>query len=220
MMPDIDLIPTEYRVMRQRKVHMHLALALAVIVLLLLSVLSVLLSRQANAIEHDNESRRMESALIVQQRDQLAILEQRHGLLREEWLLLQGLRSGAAAQDLFVLIDRALPAGDVWFEDWQFKRAGVVAPPSSSAVATGYFIVVPAGDQSVADDTWQVRTSMTIRGQARDHAALSNFVRRLFDQPAVHDVKLNRTSRQVMRTESVVTFDLSVTLDSASVSQP
>lgn len=220
MTPNIDLIPNEYRVMRQRKAHMHVALAVAVAILLALGGLSVTLSRQANAIERNNESNRMTSALIVQQRDQLAVLEQRHGLLHEEWLLLQGLRSGAAAQDLFVLIDRALPAGDVWFEDWQFKRAGVVAPSSSSAVETGYFIVVPAGEQGASEDTWQVRTSMTIRGQARDHAALSSFVRRLFAQADVHDVKLNRTSRQDMRAASVVSFDLSVTLDSASVSQP
>jgi hypothetical protein len=56
---------------------------------------------------------------------------------------------------------------------------------------------------------------MTIKGQAKDHAALSRFVRKLFEQPEIQDVRILNTSR--LSDERIVNFDLAVTVNSGSV---
>jgi hypothetical protein len=53
---------------------------------------------------------------------------------------------------------------------------------------------------------------MRIVGQARDHAALSHFVRGLYESPGVSDVHLERTGLRRYTTTSVVDFELAVLL--------
>ena len=55
---------------------------------------------------------------------------------------------------------------------------------------------------------------MTIKGQAKDHAALSRFVRKLFTQAAIQDVRILNTSR--VTNAKIVNFDLAVTVNSQS----
>ena len=148
------------------------------------------------------------------QREQLEASDQRLKALDDEWNLLQGLRSGAVAEDLFVIIDAALPGDDVWFTRWSFARAGVIAPPNVKTVNSGYFIVVPAGQRPEAQPSWQVRTHMDINGEARNHAALSRFVRGLFAQPQIQDVKVNRTQVRDYVGTPVVDFSLAIVLHS------
>ena len=133
--------------------------------------------------------------------------------LEQQFHLLSGLRSGAAAGDMFVTIDRALTSEDVWFLEWQFQRAGVMAGEDVRTVNTGYFIVVPDGAEQLAADELRVQTHMTIRGQARDHSALSGFVRRLFAQPEIDDVRILRTALNSGRQTSIVNFELAVVLN-------
>lgn len=217
MNSDVDLIPGEYRALRQRKRHLWLALGVLAAMLVLASMLAMMLAGNAKKVERSNQDRRTQTALGVQQQEQLVILEERLAALEQEWLVLRGLRSGASAHDLFVLIDSALPAGEVWFDDWQFRRAGVLVPDTTSVASSGYFIVVPARRDTPDDQPWQVRTTMTIRGQARDHAALSRFVRGLYEQPHIQNVKLNRTTRLSVKEVMAVAFDLSIVLHSESV---
>ena len=56
---------------------------------------------------------------------------------------------------------------------------------------------------------------MTIRGQARDHQALSRFVRSLFEQPDINDVNVQKTSQSDYADRRVVDFSLTVVLNSA-----
>ena len=114
---------------------------------------------------------------------------------------------------MFVTIDRALTSNDVWFLEWQFQRAGVMAGEEVRTVNTGYFIVVPEGADQLAADELRVRTHMTIRGQARDHSALSGFVRHLFTQREIDDVRILRTALNSSRQASTVDFDLEVVLN-------
>ncbi len=134
--------------------------------------------------------------------------------LNDEWTLLQGLRSGAAAEDLFVIIDQALPGTDVWFEKWKFRRAGVVVPDNTRTVNTGYLILVTDSNASASDAQWQVETHMSIVGHARDHAALSRFVRGLYDHTEIQEVKLNQTRVREYSNTTVVDFELAIVLHS------
>jgi hypothetical protein len=54
---------------------------------------------------------------------------------------------------------------------------------------------------------------MTIQGQARDHSALSGFVRRLFEQTEIDDVRIRRTSLNRSNQSGVVDFDLAIVLN-------
>ena len=153
--------------------------------------------------------------MTTQQRLQLESLSQQKTDLNQQLSLLSSLRSGAPAQSVFVVIDRALSDADVWFLNWQFRRAGVIVPEEQAAgVETGYFIVVPEGTESQDNGEWRVETHMTIKGQARDHAALSQFVNGLFSQLAVVDVSVQKTALRRIDEFDVVDFDLTVVLNS------
>ena len=134
-------------------------------------------------------------SMTAQQRVDLERMGKEKTELERQFRVLSGLRSGAAAGDMFVTVDRALTSDDVWFLNWEFERAGVVINDDAQTVNTGYFIVVPDGAAQRAPDELRVQTHMTIQGQARDHSTLSGFVRRLFAQPEVDDVRIRRTSR-------------------------
>ncbi len=212
-MSDIDLIPQAYRTRRWQMRWMKLTSYVAAGLMGVLAVgASALAIATADAKSRVDELQRRQ-AVTAQQRADLERLGGSKAELERQFRVLSGLRSGAAAGDMFVTIDRALTNDDVWFLDWQFKRAGVVIGEEVRTVNTGYFIVVPDGAEQTESDVLQVQTHMTIQGQARDHSALSGFVRRLFVQPEIDDVRILRTSLMRSNHADAVDFELSVILN-------
>jgi hypothetical protein len=57
---------------------------------------------------------------------------------------------------------------------------------------------------------------MTIKGQARDHSALSGFVRRLFVQPEIDDVRILRTNLSRSNRADAVDFELAVVINTGA----
>lgn len=211
-MKSIDLIPADYRQRLTRLRWLRItAVACAATIIAAVSV-TLGLARMTNSVDRTNTEIRLKAALNDQQKKEVEHLAGQISALDQELLLLKGLRSGASGEDLFRIVDRALPGNDVWFLDWRFRRAGVFIPEPARTVNTGYFIVVPAGEPKTEKMAWQVKTHMQINGQARDHAALSRFVRGLFEQPEVQDVKLDRTQTRQYANLTVVDFDLAVVL--------
>ena len=142
-------------------------------------------------------------------------LQQQHAEYERQLGLLRGLRAGAAVDEIFAIIDRALTERDLWFLDWEFRRAGVVVDGAQRGVETGYFVIVDEENNNGSDRDWQVETHMTIHGQAKDHQALSTFVRALFDQSEIKDVNVQKTSSTSYGNGRVVEFDMTITLNSA-----
>jgi Tfp pilus assembly protein PilN len=211
-MSDIDLIPQAYRIrLWQTSWIKRSALLLGGLVGLLIVGSIALGVATANA-KSRVAALQLKQELTTQQRADMDRLGVEKSDLEHQFHLLSGLRSGAAAGDMFLTIDRALTGDDVWFLDWQFQRAGVMAGEEVRTVNTGYFIVVPDGAAELAADELRVQTHMTIRGQARDHSALSGFVRRLFTQPEIDDVRILRTALSNSRQTSTVDFELAVVL--------
>jgi len=212
-MSDIDLIPQAYHTRRwQSRWIMYTAISLAGLVGILISGSFAIDAATDNARTNVAALQRQQT-ITAQQRADLEKLGSEKVDLEGQFRLLSGLRSGAAAEKMFVTIDRALTGDDVWFLKWQFQRAGVVVDGEARTVNTGYFIVVPDGvDQAAADDL-RVQTHMTIQGQARDHSALSGFVRRLFEQTEIDDVRIRRTSLNRSNQSAVVDFDLAIVLN-------
>jgi len=212
-MSDIDLIPQAYRTrLWQARWMKRSALLLGGLVGLLIVGSMALGVATANA-KSRVEALQLKQAFTAQQRVDMERLGGEKSDLEHQFHLLSGLRSGAAAGDMFITIDRALTSDDVWFLEWQFRRAGVMAGEDVRTVNTGYFIVVPDGADQLATNELRVQTNMTIRGQARDHSALSGFVRRLFAQPEIDDVRILRTALNSSRQTSTVDFELAVVLN-------
>ena len=212
-MSDIDLIPQAYHTRRwQSRWIMYTAILLAGLIGILATGTLAIGAATDNA-QTNVAALQRQQAITAQQRADLEKMGAEKAGLEGQFRLLSGLRSGAAAEKMFVTVDRALTGDDVWFLKWQFQRAGVVVDGEARTVNTGYFIVVPEGvDQPAADDL-RVQTHMTIQGQARDHSALSGFVRRLLEQTEIDDVRIRRTSLNRSNQSGVVDFDLAIVLN-------
>jgi len=126
--------------------------------------------------------------------------------------MLDTLRAGPPASEIFEAVDRALDGGRVRFLNWRFKRAGELVERPVRTVNTGYFVVVPAGTGKAAEHGWRLRTHMEIKGRAVDHSALAAFVTRLASQPVVKDVKVLATHAQQVAGREAVGFDLAVVI--------
>ena len=213
-MPDLDLIPQDYRnKLSQRAMLRQYLIAFAVlnVVVLVSAGVFAQLTRQATAYIQDLQS---QSAITQQQQAQLEQMSAQQTEYEQRWSLLRGLRAGAAVEDIFRIVDQALINDDLWFVDWSFRRAGVVVDGETRTVETGYFLIVPADEESGEVPEWQVETHMTLEGRALDHQALSTFVRSLFEHPDIKDVNVQRTSLTDFANGRVVSFDLTIVLNS------
>ena len=213
-MAELDLIPDDYRNrLKQRAELRQFAVLFAILNIVVLASAGVFsqLSKQASVRIQELKS---QSAITEQQQLRLETLSAQQKDYEQRWSLLRGLRAGAAVEDIFRIIDRAIVNNDIWFENWSFRRAGVVVDGEARGVETGYFVVVPADGQPTETPEWQVETHMVLEGRALDHQALSTFVRALFEQPDIKDVSVQRTSQTNYANGRVVSFDLNIILNS------
>lgn len=213
-MAELDLIPDDYRNrLKQRAELRQFAVLFAILNIVVLASAGAFgqLSKQASVRIQELKS---QSAITEQQQLRLEALSAQQKEYEQRWSLLRGLRAGAAVEDIFRIIDRAIVNDDIWFENWSFRRAGVVVDGEARGVETGYFVVVPADGKPTETPEWQVETHMVLEGRALDHQALSTFVRALFEQPDIKDVSVQRTSLTDYANGRVVSFDLNIILNS------
>lgn len=212
----MDLIPADYRRYLQQ---LHILRHWGFILLVYIAVSMVIfLGLKYSASEYQKEIVVLEKqkAISSHQRDILQNLEKDRNLLVKKHQILEKLRGGALAEDMFVNIDRALSGNNVWFKNWKFTRAGSRTSEQPRGVNTGYFIVIPEGDRtnSKEQETWKIQTHMEVSGQATDHEALSSFVRRVLQQPQIGDVRILNTRKQAYADQTVVDFRLVITVNS------
>ncbi len=213
-MAELDLIPEDYRKRLGRRAEIRqYAVAFAILNVVILGSAGLFgqLSRQAN---EEIQELKTQSAITEQQQTQLEQLSSQQKEYEQRWSLLRGLRAGAAIEDIFTIIDGAIVSDDLWFENWSFRRAGVVVDGETRGIETGYFVIVSEDEQSGENPDWQVETHMVLEGRALDHQALSTFVRALFEQPDIKDVSVQSTSLTSYANGRVVSFDLTIILNS------
>jgi hypothetical protein len=213
-MAELDLIPEDYkkRLRRLAEIRQY-AIAFALVNILILGSAGLFAHFSGNANDKIQDLK-TQSAITEQQQTQLELLSSQQKEYERRWSLLRGLRAGAAIEDIFKIIDRAIVNNDLWFENWSFRRAGVVVDGETRGIETGYFVIVEEDGQSGGDPDWQVETHMVLEGRALDHQALSTFVRALFEQPDIKDVSVQRTSLTDYANGRVVSFDLTIILNS------
>lgn len=214
-MADIDLIPNDYRnwLGQQSVVRKYGTVFVALNVLII--VAAVVFGQMSERARADVSRLKSENAITQQQQTQLQQLEDQQSEYERQWSLLRGLRAGAAIDDIFTLIDESIISGDLWFLDWSFRRAGVIVDGEQQGVETGYFIIVADNADPFANPDLEVETHMTIHGQAKDHQALSKFVRALFEQQDIKDVNVQKTSQIDYANGRAVDFNMTVVLNSA-----
>ena len=209
-MSEIDLIPSKYRQLLLMRLYwtrfIKLALGISIIAMLIYLVLSI----QLRELNNELRALQREKAISTLQRDELTRLTAEKENLDRQWQLLTGLRGGTSAQDMFHAIDQALQGEEVWFQRWEFNRAGTIVKQKNNAVNAGYFIVLPQNGNNKGSQAWQIKTHMTISGEAKDHAALSQFIQRLFSHEKIIDIKVQSTSRRQYEKLQVVQFELVV----------
>lgn len=214
-MAEIDLIPVDYRNWLTQQSLLRRYVAAVIAVNLLIVAAGFALGHSAAQAREEVVQLKTASAITQQQQAQLEQLKSQESEYERRWSLLRGLRAGAAIDEIFALIDRSIVAGDLWFLEWTFRRAGVIVDGQQRGIETGYFVIVDDSGSPLADSDLEVETHMTIHGQARDHQALSRFVRALFEQRDIKDVNVQRTSQTGYANGRVVEFDITVVLNSA-----
>lgn len=214
-MTDIDLVPGDYRRLTWLRGRAQTTLAVILAALLVSIAVYALLHALSTSLDRQITELQSQQAITNQQREALTQLDGHRTALQRKLELLSGLRGGAAAARMFVTIDRAMQGDEVWFTSWEFQRAGSAVENRPETTSNGYFIVIPAEDGQDSNEAWKIETHMTFRGQARDHSALSGFVRRLYRQQEIQDVRILDTTRQPQ--QNVVDFRLAVTVNSTGV---
>lgn len=213
-MAEIDLIPREYRNWLGKKIVLRNGLLLIAASVVVVLVSGAWLSHSVAEGKALAARLQAENAITQQQQLQLQQLKDQQATYEQQLALLQGLRAGAAIEEIFALIDRSLVADRLWFLDWGFRRAGIVVDGQKRTTETGYFIIVDETSDPASTPDLEVETRMTIHGQATDHQALSSFVRALFEQPDVRDVSVQRTSSTHVGARRAVEFNITVILHS------
>jgi len=213
-MIDIDLIPADYRARLRMQDWAGYMLITVILVLLVSASGYFALDNMNTALAAEISDLQGEQQITEAQRGVLTNLNEEKTHYANQLSFLTGLRSGTAAREMFKTVDHALDGEEVWFLDWEFRRAGTAVETREETSSNGYFIIIPATNGEDTNETWKIETHMTIKGQAKDHAALSRFVRKLFNQPEVENVRILNTSR--MSSTTVVNFDLAVSVNSQS----
>jgi len=214
-MNEIDLFPEELR-KQLLFARWFKFTGYTVVLLTILSVVAFVLLREASArIEEQIQYFQSQREITTANRNQLEQLNQQKSDLQQQLDLLGGLRSGASAEQMFLMIDRALPGPDVWLTSWKFRRAGTPVDQRRQAVSTGYFIVIPADNQNRPAETWQIETHMTIQGQALDHSAMSRFVLNLTQQPEIESVRIVNTRSNQGKQVRLVDFSLDIVVSAS-----
>jgi hypothetical protein len=215
-MDDIDLIPADYRnrIWLQSRAKRLAAGIASMLVITAMAFTAMQITR--TKLDSRISELQKQQEITTQQRDAMTQINADKQALEHKLSLLNSLRGGTAAQEMFTTIDRAMFDGEVWFENWEFRRAGSTVKEKNEVSSNGYFIILPAANDTSDTPGWKIETHMTIKGQAKDHSALSRFVRRLYNQPEIHNIKILNTTTPANR--KVVNFNLAVTVNSSGAS--
>jgi hypothetical protein len=214
-MAELDLIPIRYH--RRRRFLTRVAQAGAVAVASLVGLLGarVVIAERIALRSLAIEQMRVEHARAEHDRNERARLEAERERLVQRLAVLDGLRGGIAAKQMFAVVDAALDE-DVWFSSLRFQRAGEIVEEEPEAVHTGYFIILPQENPSAPRRAWRLETHMEIEAEAADHSALAGFVRRLSERPEIESARILNTQIQQAGAGGRVRFELAVLVRSRS----
>ena len=213
-MTDVNLIPGDYT--RQQNIQRAVKRFIYCLAALLLLVFA---ARTALGMVYNYEKSRAEKlksgeVLMEEQKKQLDQLAAKKEDLQLRLNMLEDLRGGPPAKEMFILIDKAINES-VWFTKINFSRADEKGDSSQQGRSTGYFIVVPKEGQEAAQKTsWQNSGHININGIALTHSALAEFVNQLVVQPQIKTVQVKNTHSRKYLEASVIEYELTAVMTS------
>lgn len=211
-MADVNLIPDEYTRLRHiRKVVKRFLYCCGALLLLLIAARIVL--GLANNYEKSRAERlKSGESLMQEQKRQVDQLGARKEELQLRLDMLDHLRGGPPARQMFTVIDNTINES-VWFTKIDFSRADDEGASSRKDRSTGYFIVVPEEKAAaLPKGSWQNSAHINITGMALTHSALAEFVDLLVAEPQIETVQVQNThSRKYLET-SVVEYELTAVM--------
>jgi Tfp pilus assembly protein PilN len=206
---ELDLVPVHYhRRRRMQNSLLRLALVYLVAVILLFGG-RLAIDRSIARHGQEIETLRIERARAEQELQRLTELRKDREALAQRVSLLEGLRGGVAAKQMFTVVDDALEE-EIWFRNWSFRRAGEVVDGEPQAVETGYFIVLPQESKDAPPRAWRFQTHMEIMAESSNHSSLARFVRRLSQQQEIESARILNTQSQGDAASGRVEFELAV----------
>ena len=197
-MHDIDLIPADYRALRQGRRWWGWCLAAIALALLATAGARGWLQAAMARDEPQVALLRAQTSQAQTLRKELMALNQREGELQDQLRGLRALRQNPPWQAALEAVDHAHNP-QVWLDQMQVLATLPVSPlaPTPGASAT-----VPTAP------TYRLE----IKGHAADHAALSQFVQALGEQPGLAEVRLTQSGLRQAAGGDVVDFELRAAL--------
>jgi len=211
-MADVNLIPADYIGQRHiRRVVKIFLYCLAALLLMLLAA-RIVLGLASNYENSRAEKLKNGEILLQEQKTQYDQLAARKDDLQVRLDMLDHLRGGPPAEQMFIVIDNAINES-VWFTKLNFSRVEEEDKSSRKDRSTGYFIVVPEEKEATLQKgPWLNSGHINITGMALTHSALAEFVNLLVAQPQIKTVHVQNThSRKYLET-SVVEYELTAVM--------
>jgi Tfp pilus assembly protein PilN len=218
-MTDVNLIPADYT--SQQNMRRVVKLFLYCFGALLLLGIA---ARTALGIAYNHEKSRAEKlksgeVLMQEQKEQYDQLAAKKEDLQARITMLENLRGGPPAKQMFIAIDQAINES-VWVTKLNFSRAEDQSGNSKKGGTTGYFIVVPEGKQQAAPEMAGLESGrINISGMAVTHSALADFVNLLVDQPTIKKVQVKNTHSRKYIESSVVEYELTAVMMSDNLTR-
>jgi hypothetical protein len=210
-MREIDLIPPEHQQWRHLKRWLErCALTLAAIVLGMALGRAAMAWRLASERPALEQSRQAEQHAAAQ-RARLVELEARKVELDSRLAALREMQANSGWELALRSIDAA-SGPRVWLDRLAFGRVApdaAAATPNATAEARHVMTAVAPAPQLVE-----------VKGHAMDHAAVTEFMRRLTEQPGVRGVRLVDTGLRRYSMADVVDFSVSARLAPATQERP
>jgi hypothetical protein len=211
-MPELDLVPNEYRQSLRLKRGLFQFLCAYGVLLALLSSGRLGLAIRVQQLRKEVSELQMAQQQAINQQSRLDALTARKETATQRIALLDSLYGGLSAEQVLMTLDRAVDQ-NIWFQHLTFQHEGQAVPHTPETVNTGYFIVIPKDrQQPQQQEAWQIKTHMEIVGQARDHTALARFIKRLTEQTEVDEARLINSDLRRYVSADVVDFKLAVVL--------
>ena len=209
-MAEVDLIPDDYHQAANLKRFSKKIFFVFAIIMLLVALGKGLLSFLVAMENKRTMTLETSEVLIVEQRNLLEKLRTQKTDLQQRLTLLNSLRGGPQAEKMFRIIDRVVNQS-VWFTSLRFKRTGEDLQALSKNRNTGYIRVVQQTDNRQRGEL-QGQMQMEINGQALNHSALADLVKKLLNQPEVQDVHILNTSTLQYTSGQITAYKLMVTI--------
>ncbi len=191
-MREMDLIPEDYRRdQNMRRLLIGFGVLYVVIIIALVAGKFFQDSRITNVKQQIETLEKQQETLAGQQKinDELQI---KKTAVHNQLAFVKMIQKGGGAGQIFLVFDRVLQheKNNVWMESWKYTAANLQVEKNTDK----------KNDEHI---------SVTIRGKALDHEALSSFVRDLVSQPEITDVQVKDTS-MVDAESSTVTFYMEI----------